>query len=260
MMAFLGRKHGDCFRQILEGLAYIHKQGMIHRDLKPGNIFIDANGDAKLGDFGLAVTNALTTKSLQDAIEEAQHDIDDTLDTESYTTGIGTPFYVSPELLVEGARYNQRVDMYSLGVIFVEFWCPFKTRVERMHVLREVRKSDILLPPIFNEPEFVNQVAICKKLLVHDPKQRASATDLLRSELLPARMEDESIKDAIRNLSHPNTPYYPKLITALFSQTMDRHKDFAYDFHPGMPAIWSCLQMHKGLGMRVSGCFKNMVP
>ena len=120
------------FRQILEGLAYIHKQGMIHRDLKPGNIFIDANGDAKLGDFGLAVTSALTTKSLQDAMEEPQEV--GILGTESYTTGIGTPFYVSPELLVEGARYNQRVDMYSLGVIFVELWCHFKTRVERMHV------------------------------------------------------------------------------------------------------------------------------
>ena len=98
-------------------------------------------------------------------------------------------------------------------------------------MLREVRKLDATLPPIFNESDFSSQMAVCKRLLVHDPKQRASATDLLRSELLPARMEDETIKDAIRSLSNPNTPYYSKLINALFSQTMDRHKDFAYDFH-----------------------------
>lgn len=119
------------FRQVLEGLAYIHKQGMIHRDLKPGNIFIDANGDAKIGDFGLAVTNTLKTTA-EEAVDE-----EGTLGaagTESFTTGIGTPFYVSPELQVSGARYNQRVDLYSLGIIFVEMWCHLATRMERVHV------------------------------------------------------------------------------------------------------------------------------
>lgn len=42
------------FRQIVEGLAYIHKMGMIHRDLKPENVFLNENNDVKLGDFGLA--------------------------------------------------------------------------------------------------------------------------------------------------------------------------------------------------------------
>lgn len=41
-------------RQTLAGLAHIHSQGIIHRDLKPDNIFYDAKGDIKLGDFGLA--------------------------------------------------------------------------------------------------------------------------------------------------------------------------------------------------------------
>ena len=41
-------------RQTLAGLAHIHSQGIIHRDLKPDNIFYDAKGDVKLGDFGLA--------------------------------------------------------------------------------------------------------------------------------------------------------------------------------------------------------------
>lgn len=42
------------FRQILEGLSYLHSQNIAHRDLKPDNIFIDHHGDVKIGDFGLA--------------------------------------------------------------------------------------------------------------------------------------------------------------------------------------------------------------
>lgn len=49
------------FREIIEGLAHIHQQGMIHRDLKPVNIFLDSNDHVKIGDFGLATTNILST-------------------------------------------------------------------------------------------------------------------------------------------------------------------------------------------------------
>lgn len=53
----LYQNYSDCvnlFRQILDGLAYIHKRGMLHRDLKPANIFLDGSGHIKIGDFGLA--------------------------------------------------------------------------------------------------------------------------------------------------------------------------------------------------------------
>lgn len=49
------------FREIVEGLVHIHQQGMIHRDLKPVNIFLDSNDHVKIGDFGLATTNILST-------------------------------------------------------------------------------------------------------------------------------------------------------------------------------------------------------
>lgn len=47
------------FREIVEGLAHIHQQGMIHRDLKPVNIFLDSQDHVKIGDFGLATMSSL---------------------------------------------------------------------------------------------------------------------------------------------------------------------------------------------------------
>ena len=56
----LHKSHGQLewqlFREIVEGLAHIHAQGMIHRDLKPGNIFLNSSGHIKIGDFGLAIS------------------------------------------------------------------------------------------------------------------------------------------------------------------------------------------------------------
>ncbi len=87
-------------RQVCAGLEEAHKLGVIHRDLKPQNIMLDDDGDARIMDFGIA--RSLSGKSITGA-----------------GTFIGTPEYMSPEQ-VEGKGVDPKSDIYSLGVVLYE--------------------------------------------------------------------------------------------------------------------------------------------
>ena len=104
-------------RQILEGLGHVHSQGIIHRDLKPSNIFLDRNGNIKIGDFGLAATSR---RDLTFRINSSTTTLTPVDDSGSFTTDIGTFSYIAPEILGRTGRYNSKVDMYSLGILFFE--------------------------------------------------------------------------------------------------------------------------------------------
>jgi serine/threonine protein kinase/Tfp pilus assembly protein PilF len=87
-------------KQVCEGLAEAHHLGVVHRDLKPQNIMVDEDGNARIMDFGIA--RSLRGKGITGA-----------------GVMIGTPEYMSPEQ-VEGKEVDQRSDIYSLGVILFE--------------------------------------------------------------------------------------------------------------------------------------------
>jgi len=234
------------FRQLLEGLAHIHSQGMIHRDLKPSNVFLDANDDVKIGDFGLAITNHVHSRNVDGALQEKnnyqnfgssrKNRNQENTATDNYllTGNIGTTFYVSPEVLKnKNTRYSQKVDMYSLGIIFFEMLYKMETGMERAKILENIRKEEIIFPPDFDTEKYHNQTEIIRLLLSHDPKKRPSSFEILQSDLLPPKMEDEYIQEILRTIVNPNTPYYNKLMSSLFSQYCDRHTDFTYEFNSG---------------------------
>lgn len=101
MMGQLGAgKSISIAKQVCEGLSEAHRLGVIHRDLKPQNIMIDKDGNARIMDFGIA--RSLKTKGITGA-----------------GVMIGTPEYMSPEQ-VEGKETDQRSDIYSLGVMLYE--------------------------------------------------------------------------------------------------------------------------------------------
>ena len=90
--------------QIADALQSAHEAGMVHRDLKPGNILVDQRGNAKVVDFGIASLDGRTG------------------DPELTLVGkpIGTPDYMAPEQWQDGASADQRSDIFSLGVILYE--------------------------------------------------------------------------------------------------------------------------------------------
>ncbi|KNG45143.1 protein kinase [Stemphylium lycopersici] len=211
------------FRQILEGLSHIHGHGIIHRDLKPDNVFIDLAKIPKIGDFGLATSGQYQRPDTKSS--------NDNQDGGDMTRSVGTALYVAPELSssVTG-DYNNKVDMYSMGIIFFEMCFPLRTAMERDKVIRSLRERKHDLPLEFETPEKALQGDIIKSLISHRPSERPGCIELLRSGKVPAQMEDEAVKEALKALSDRNSPHYAKMMAALFSQKPDTQaRDHAWD-------------------------------
>ena len=83
--------------QITEEMKYIHFNKIIHRDLKPSNILISADGTIKISDFG--ISKLMTEEQF------------------SMTIGVGTNKFMAPEIIAEEDDYNEKVDVYSFGVL-----------------------------------------------------------------------------------------------------------------------------------------------
>ncbi|HEY0141300.1 MAG TPA: protein kinase [Thermoanaerobaculia bacterium] len=153
-------------RQICRGLQTAHEQGIIHRDIKPGNVLIDAKGEVKLMDFGIArmaeTPEAMTQAGLI----------------------VGTPHYMSPEQ-VQGKQLDSRSDVYSMGVLIYEMLVgqrPFTgsslTGILMAHITEPPK------PPIDVRPEIGRELnAIVMRCLAKDPKERYADAGALLADL-----------------------------------------------------------------------------
>jgi serine/threonine protein kinase/tetratricopeptide (TPR) repeat protein len=152
-------------KQICEGLAEAHSLGVVHRDLKPGNVMIDRSGQARIMDFGIA--RAAKGKGLTGA-----------------GVMIGTPEYMSPQQ-VEGQDVDLRSDLYSLGVILYEMLTarvPFdgETALSVAYKHKHDAPED---PRKFNDriPPDLSRVVL--KCLEKEEEKRYQSADELRAQL-----------------------------------------------------------------------------
>jgi serine/threonine protein kinase len=114
------------FVQIAQGVQHVHGRGLIHRDLKPNNCFIDNSGVVKVGDFGLSRESGDKMDEEKDTLLTSNQNPTAFLDNGENTAGVGTRSYASPEQM-KGSDYDSSTDVYSLGLILFELCYPMYT-------------------------------------------------------------------------------------------------------------------------------------
>jgi PAS domain S-box-containing protein len=173
------------FEQIVRGLMHVHASGFVHRDIKPGNVFLEGT-HVFVGDFGLAKD---MSKSKGEAVELDSNAIETdkqlvhvNLSNQSMplTIGVGTLLYASPEQL-NSRKYDSKTDIYSLGVLFFELFHPLSTPMERVNTLLELRKGNV---PTSFQKRWPKEHQLLLKMISPDPLERPTAIQILASNVI----------------------------------------------------------------------------
>ncbi|MFO8008543.1 MAG: protein kinase [Candidatus Brocadiia bacterium] len=192
------RQAVDITRQTAEGLKYAAAEGVIHRDVTPGNIIIDRDGTARLTDLGLA--------------KEA------TADATGLTrsgASLGTPYYMSPEQINSARDVDFRTDIYSLGATLYHMVCgtvPYTgTTFEVM--TKQVREP--LPPPREHVPELPDALSdVLRQMMAKEPDRRYTDYDQLIEDLESLREGKPVSADGFRDQSMVTAREIPSPATA----------------------------------------------
>ena len=156
--------------QILEGLKYLHKSNIIHRDLKSANIFLTKNGIVKIGDLNVSKIIGKNMAAI---------------------TQTGTPYYAAPEIWND-QPYNYKCDIWSTGCIIYEMAAlklPF--RGTSMSILYQNVMKGEFQPLSFRYSKDLQN--IIKMILIINPKNRKTAEDLLNCDIIRKKMSEIGI-------------------------------------------------------------------
>uniref|UniRef100_A0AAR2L9N7 Serine/threonine-protein kinase PLK n=1 Tax=Pygocentrus nattereri TaxID=42514 RepID=A0AAR2L9N7_PYGNA len=188
-------------RQIISGLKYLHNKGILHRDLKLGNFFVNENMDLRLGDFGLAAK--------LETVEQRKKTI------------CGTPNYLAPEVL-NRQGHGTESDVWSLGCVMYTLLCgnpPFETLdlKETYKCIKEVRYS---LPPSLSPAAQKLIAAILQK----NPSERLTLDQILAHEYFSKGFTPDKLPPSAcvmvpeLNPPSPAKKFFTKMAKSLFGK------------------------------------------
>ncbi|KAI8986477.1 kinase-like domain-containing protein [Pilobolus umbonatus] len=175
-------------KQALEGIAYLHKNGHIHRDVKAGNLLMDEDGTVLLADFGVS-------SSLMETGERGVR-----------KTFVGTPCWMAPEVM-EQADYDYKADIWSFGITAIELatgHAPF-AKHPPLKVLMMTLSND---PPTLSRETTKNKFSKVFKEMIDscmnkDPTKRPSSEKLLQHPFFKQAKKPEWLtKNVIQDIPH----------------------------------------------------------
>ncbi|XP_045189183.2 serine/threonine-protein kinase 10-like isoform X1 [Mercenaria mercenaria] len=168
--------------EMCQALVFIHRQHVIHRDLKAGNVLLTMDGEVKLADFGVS---AISDKTLQ-----------------KRDSFIGTPYWMAPEVILcetlKDTPYSYKADIWSLGITLIEF-AQIEPPNHEMHPMRVLIKIQKAEPPTLDDKrkwslQFREFLKLC---LMKDPEQRPTAEELLKHPFISNPPSKKVILDLI---------------------------------------------------------------
>ena len=169
------RESCDIILYVLQALEFAHKNGVVHRDIKPGNILLLDDGMVKVADFGVARIETSALTNVGDVI--------------------GTPLYMSPEAR-NGSLVDSRADLFTVGVVLLELICGVRPK-------RHLRSPDdavrLLMRSPLGDGERADFRRLFKKALAVMPEERFQTAQEFSNEL--------------KSIISPNQTYRPDLET-----------------------------------------------
>ena len=169
-------------KELLSGLDYLHSHNIIHRDVKPSNLFF-VQKTLQIGDVGLSrYYDKMDKHNLNETPNSPKTELlDSFIFNEELTRSVGTHLYSAPETHGNsGYRYKCSADIYSSGIVFYEIFNIFGTSMERIESINAVRDENIPLEFAQNYPEVAKLVGA---MTSPEPERRPTAADLLKNSL-----------------------------------------------------------------------------